>query len=48
VQLKGELKADHKALKTALRASAPDKAAAATAKRDALITQFKNANQRRK
>jgi hypothetical protein len=47
-QLTNEIKAAHKAHKTALREGTPEKAAAATARRDALIAEFKNANRRKK
>jgi predicted Zn-dependent protease len=44
--LKGELKAEHSALKTALREGTPGAAEAATARRDAILTEFKNANRK--
>ncbi len=47
-QLRDEIKTAHKAHKTALREGTPDEAAAATATRDALILEFKNASRRKK
>jgi hypothetical protein len=47
-QLRDEIKAANKAHKAALREGTPAEAAAATARRDALIAEFKNANRRKK
>jgi hypothetical protein len=46
--LKEEIKAEHNELKIARREGSPERAAAAQAKRDALIAEVKNANRRRK
>jgi hypothetical protein len=46
VQLKDELKAEHRAFKAALVDRSPEKAAAAKAKRDSVIAEFKNAGRR--
>jgi hypothetical protein len=47
-QLKDEIKAESKAQKVALRAGRPEEAAAASARREALIAELKNANRRKK
>lgn len=46
--LKEELKTEVKAMKTALRSGEPDVAAAARAKRDAVISEFKTVHRRAK
>jgi hypothetical protein len=46
--LKNEVKAEHKAFKTARRDGAHELAAAASAKRDALVAELRNAGRRRK
>jgi hypothetical protein len=47
-QLRDEIRAAQKAHKAALREGTPDEAAAAMARRDAAIAEFKNANRRKK
>jgi hypothetical protein len=47
-ELRDEIRAAQKAHKAALREDRPEEAAAAIAKRDVLIAEFKNANRRKK
>jgi hypothetical protein len=47
-QLKNDIKAANKAHKTALQEGTPKRVVAALARRDVLITEFKNANRRKK
>jgi hypothetical protein len=47
-QLRDEIKAAHKVHKAALREGRSEEAAAAVARRDALIAELKNANRRKK
>jgi hypothetical protein len=46
-ELKEQLKAEQRAIRAALAEGAPDRAAAARARRDAIVSEFKSAGRRR-